>query len=44
VLSRGFIMNGHGYAILVSVPDGEWDKTRTQLAPVFEHFVPASKP
>ncbi|MCW2915288.1 MAG: serine/threonine protein kinase [Actinomycetia bacterium] len=44
VLSRGFIMNGHGYAIVISAPDGEWEKTRTELAPVFDHFVPASPP
>ncbi|WP_433808433.1 protein kinase domain-containing protein [Actinomadura scrupuli] len=42
VLSRGLVMNGHGYAIVIAAPDDEWDKTRAQLAPVFADFRPAS--
>jgi hypothetical protein len=43
VLSRGLVMNGHGYAIVIAAPDDAWDKTRAQLAPVFANFVPAPK-
>ncbi|WP_246491189.1 serine/threonine-protein kinase [Actinomadura alba] len=38
VLNRGFVTNGHGYAILLSVPEREWDKTFERLAPVYESF------
>jgi eukaryotic-like serine/threonine-protein kinase len=44
VLNRGFLLNGHGYAILISAPDGEWDTTRTMLDPVFERFLPGPPP
>jgi hypothetical protein len=38
VLNRGFVTNGHGYAILLSAPEREWDKTFDRLAPVYESF------
>ncbi|HEV7933249.1 MAG TPA: serine/threonine-protein kinase, partial [Actinomadura sp.] len=34
VLNRGFIMNGRGYAILLSAPDRDWKSTFERLAPV----------
>jgi hypothetical protein len=44
VLSRNLIMNGHGYAIVISAPDGQWDRARSKLAPVYEHFLPGPRP
>jgi tRNA A-37 threonylcarbamoyl transferase component Bud32 len=41
VLNRGFVANGHGYAILISAPDDGWSKTIADLAPVFQYFKPA---
>jgi serine/threonine protein kinase len=41
VLNRGFVMSGHGYAILLSAPDRGWNDTRDRLAPVYETFEPA---
>jgi serine/threonine protein kinase len=38
VLDRGFVLNGHGYAILVSAPDDTWAETMRQLAPVYASF------
>ncbi|WP_433328531.1 serine/threonine-protein kinase [Spirillospora sp. CA-294931] len=42
VLNRGFVANGHGYAILLSTPDSEWSARFAQLAPVYSSFKPAS--
>ncbi|WP_329522264.1 serine/threonine-protein kinase [Spirillospora sp. NBC_01491] len=41
ILNRGFVANGHGYAILLSAPNGGWDKTFTDLQPVYRFFKPA---
>jgi hypothetical protein len=41
VLNRGFVTNGHGYAILLSAPDADWSKVYADLQPVYEHFTPA---
>ncbi|WP_243717275.1 protein kinase domain-containing protein [Actinomadura darangshiensis] len=41
VLNRGFVTNGHGYAILLRAPDGEWDKVYSDLQPVYQFFKPA---
>ena len=41
VLDRGFVMNGHGYAILLSAPDRDWQTTFTKLQPVYHHFTAA---
>ncbi|MFG2002216.1 protein kinase [Spirillospora sp. NPDC048911] len=41
VLNRGFVANGHGYAILICAPADDWDETIDKLAPVYEHFKPA---
>ncbi|WP_344270065.1 serine/threonine-protein kinase [Actinomadura napierensis] len=41
VLNRGFVANGHGYAILLHVPQDAWDRAFSQLQPVYEHFKPA---
>jgi serine/threonine protein kinase len=38
VLNRGFVTNGHGYAILLSAPTREWDETFKRLTPVYESF------
>ena len=42
VLDRGFVINGHGYAILIAAPDTQWTTALTQLAPSFAGFTPAS--
>jgi eukaryotic-like serine/threonine-protein kinase len=41
VLDRGFVLNGHGYAILISAPEDEWGTTMRDLAPVYTSFEPA---
>ncbi|WP_261987206.1 serine/threonine-protein kinase [Actinomadura sp. HBU206391] len=38
VLNRGFVTNGHGYAILLSAPSRGWNETFERLAPVYESF------
>lgn len=38
VLNRGLVMNGHGYAILLSAPDEGWNRTWPDLQPVYERF------
>jgi hypothetical protein len=43
VLDRGFVTNGHGYAILVSAPDSGWSQTIAALRPVFASFKPAGR-
>ncbi|WP_026313335.1 serine/threonine-protein kinase [Actinomadura flavalba] len=40
-LNRGFVQNGHGYAILLSAPADDWDKTLADLDPVYRLFKPA---
>ncbi|WP_235959878.1 serine/threonine-protein kinase [Actinomadura macrotermitis] len=37
-LNRGFVMNGHGYAIVLVAPDKSWGKTLSDLAPLYQHF------
>jgi serine/threonine protein kinase len=41
VLNRGLVMNGHGYAILLSAPDDDWKDTLEELEPVYASFKPA---
>jgi serine/threonine protein kinase len=41
VLNRGFVTNGHGYAILISAPAGGWSTTIEEMRPVFASFDPA---
>jgi serine/threonine protein kinase len=41
VLNRGLVMNGHGYAILLSAPDDDWKDTFEELGPVYASFKPA---
>jgi hypothetical protein len=41
VLNRGFVANGHGYAILLRAPQDAWDATFTKLQPVYRLFTPA---
>jgi serine/threonine protein kinase len=41
VLNRGFVANGHGYAILVTLPDSGWSGRIAALEPVFAFFTPA---
>jgi hypothetical protein len=41
ILDRTFVVNGRGYAILISAPDKKWKKTYKQLQPVFNSFKPA---
>jgi hypothetical protein len=41
VLNRGFVTNGHGYAILLRAPQDDWDRTFSQLQPVYRYFEPA---
>jgi hypothetical protein len=41
ILNRGFVTNGHGYAILLRAPDDEWDKVFSDLQPVYTYFKPA---
>ncbi|WP_243713363.1 serine/threonine-protein kinase [Actinomadura sp. 6K520] len=41
ILNRGFVTEGHGYAILLRAPDKEWDKVFSELQPVYRHFEPA---
>ncbi len=38
ILNRGFVTNGHGYAILLCAPDADWSKVYADLQPVYEHF------
>ncbi|MFC5179938.1 serine/threonine-protein kinase [Actinomadura harenae] len=37
-LNRGFVMRGHGYAIVLYAPDKGWSKTWTDLQPVYAGF------
>lgn len=41
ILNRGFVTNGHGYAILLRAPDEDWDKVFSDLQPVYRFFEPA---
>ncbi|XRQ16410.1 protein kinase domain-containing protein [Actinomadura welshii] len=41
ILNRGFVTNGHGYAILLRAPDKDWDKVFSDLQPVYRFFEPA---
>ncbi|WP_245679680.1 serine/threonine-protein kinase [Actinomadura hibisca] len=41
ILNRGFVANGHGYAILISGSQDGWDERMAKLAPVFSSFEPA---
>ncbi|MER6809344.1 protein kinase [Spirillospora sp. NPDC000708] len=41
VLNRGFVTNGHGYAILLRAPQDAWDRTFSELQPVYQFFKPA---
>ncbi|WP_433464282.1 protein kinase domain-containing protein [Spirillospora sp. CA-128828] len=41
ILNRGFVTNGHGYAILLRAPDDDWDKVFSDLQPVYRFFKPA---
>ncbi|WP_246249552.1 serine/threonine-protein kinase [Actinomadura litoris] len=43
ILNRGFVANGHGYAILVRAPDGGWGERFAALQPVFRFFEAAKK-
>ncbi len=43
ILNRGFVTNGHGYAILLRAPDDRWDKEFERLQPVYRFFEPAKK-
>jgi CRP-like cAMP-binding protein len=38
ILDRGFVLNGKGYAILLSAPDSDWSKFLDSMQPVFESF------
>ncbi|WP_258572511.1 serine/threonine-protein kinase [Actinomadura parmotrematis] len=37
-LNRGFVMNGHGYSILLFAPESEWDKTFAEMQPLYKSF------
>ncbi|MEV4258766.1 protein kinase, partial [Spirillospora sp. NPDC049652] len=37
-LNRGFVMSGHGYAIVLYAPDSQWSKTLSDLQPVYAGF------
>ncbi|MEV5574901.1 serine/threonine-protein kinase [Spirillospora sp. NPDC052269] len=37
-LNRGFVMSGHGYAIVLYAPDSGWSKTWSDLQPVYAGF------
>ncbi|WP_158079271.1 hypothetical protein [Actinomadura sp. CNU-125] len=41
ILNRGFVANGHGYAILLRAPHEGWDARFAELQPVYESFTPA---
>ncbi|MFD0537654.1 hypothetical protein ACFQY7_31740 [Actinomadura luteofluorescens] len=41
ILNRGFVTKGHGYAILLRAPAGDWDETYSELQPVYRSFKPA---
>ncbi|WP_254715577.1 serine/threonine protein kinase [Actinomadura sp. NAK00032] len=41
ILNRGFVANGHGYAILLRAPDAAWAKVFAELQPVYAYFKPA---
>ncbi|GAA4236278.1 serine/threonine-protein kinase [Actinomadura meridiana] len=41
ILNRGFVANGHGYAILLCAPDKDWAKVFADLQPVYRFFEPA---
>ncbi|MFG2085746.1 serine/threonine-protein kinase [Spirillospora sp. NPDC048824] len=41
ILNRGFVTDGHGYAILLRAPDKDWDKVLSDLQPVYRFFEPA---
>jgi serine/threonine protein kinase len=41
ILNRGFVANGHGYAILLRAPEAAWDKVFQEMQPVYAHFKPA---
>jgi serine/threonine protein kinase len=38
ILDRGFVLNGKGYAILLSAPDSGWSKFLESMQPVFDSF------
>lgn len=38
ILDRGFVLNGKGYAILLSAPDSGWSKFLESMQPVFASF------
>ncbi|MEO5878076.1 MAG: hypothetical protein ABIS86_19100, partial [Streptosporangiaceae bacterium] len=38
ILDRGFVLNGKGYAILLSAPDDGWSKFLDSMQPVFASF------
>ncbi|MFC5744176.1 serine/threonine-protein kinase [Actinomadura rugatobispora] len=39
-LNRGFVMNDTGYAIVLVAPDADWDKTFSEMAPIYQFFKP----
>ncbi|MEV0661295.1 protein kinase [Actinomadura luteofluorescens] len=41
ILNRGFVTKGHGYAILLRAPAGDWDEMYSELQPVYRFFKPA---
>ncbi|NDU72297.1 protein kinase [Actinomadura sp. DSM 109109] len=41
ILNRGFVTNGHGYAILLRAPAGDWAEVFSELQPVYRFFKPA---
>ncbi|WP_246178355.1 serine/threonine-protein kinase [Actinomadura decatromicini] len=41
ILNRGFVANGHGYAILLCAPDADWGEVHADLQPVYRLFTPA---
>ena len=41
ILDRGFVTNGHGYAILIAAPDRDWPATISRLESVYTSFRPA---
>jgi hypothetical protein len=41
ILDRTFVINGRGYAILISAPDKKWAKTFKRLQPVLNSYQPA---
>ncbi|WP_243717653.1 serine/threonine-protein kinase [Actinomadura sp. KC345] len=41
ILNRGFVTEGHGYAILLRAPDKNWNTVLSDLQPVYAFFEPA---